>query len=62
MFQFGDRDWMYTPNIKEKLDIASKNDEFENLVIIKDCGHQVVFDNLEETKNKIFEFYSKFKE
>jgi len=53
---------MYTPNIKEKLDIASKNDEFENLVIIKDCGHQVVFDNLEETKNKIFEFYSKFKE
>jgi F420-dependent methylenetetrahydromethanopterin dehydrogenase len=63
---FGDRDWMNVKLSKNSIDEIldseenSKKSKLEKLVVVKNCGHQMMFENPEATAKTIIKYFKKW--
>lgn len=63
---FGDRDWMNVKLSKSSIDEIldseenSKKSKLEKLVVVKNCGHQMMFENPEATAKTIVKYFKKW--
>lgn len=63
---FGDKDWMNVSLAKKTIDSITKEEKnkdqckLEPIKLIKDCGHQMMFESPKRTLKKIMRYYYKF--
>ena len=63
VFFYGETDWMLIDRVKIRIEElkSSYGSKLEDIVIIKNAGHQLLLDNPTELTNQILNYFNKFK-